>query len=553
MAIEQQMNMLARGGLDDDGMSRDPVSGNTIPAGSMANEVRDDVDAKLSDGEYVVPANVVRFFGVKFFEDLRTQAMQGLGTMEANGRIGGEPMPSDMPMQDQMAGSPEELSEQDMAMLQNIMNEGGDVRGYAHGGYHDPVNDPQPIPQSFPSSVYPLTQYATPGASTVLSNLNPNLPPSAITATPDNLPLETNNPEFRFVTMVNPANGNIQVVQFKGDVPVDANAYNQLINSGFFVQGSPELAAYNQQQNEDNIESDRQMGGDKPKSIEDLLQSTVYGSINLGPSANILGSVIDKAFPTTSNQEIIDYIIKNGEFPPSGRGLRDETQPRMGNGEYPFQYHTEGPLAGTIKRDNSSPRNVAKEQVAYLKEAMRLQKQNTKKGKINYKAYRASLIKNNLLIKSGLTTKAVSYKDWYKDWDGKTKSKSTATVDGGGGPSSVITPTYGDVTTPKAVAASEAAGKAFTTSAEAKSKAGFMNEGNDNNNNNDNDNRPVGSTGTSAVEANVSGPTGENVSDQDKEVKDIKDYGYREDAGFGLMNKGGLLKKPTKKKKTKKY
>jgi len=310
MAIEQQMNMLARGGLDDDGMSRDPVSGNTIPAGSMANEVRDDVDAKLSDGEYVVPANVVRFFGVKFFEDLRTQAMQGLGTMEANGRIGGEPMPSDMPMQDQMAGSPEELSEQDMAMLQNIMNEGGDVRGYAHGGYHDPVNDPQPIPQSFPSSVYPLTQYATPGASTVLSNLNPNLPPSAITATPDDLPLETNNPEFRFVTMVNPVNGNIQVVQFKGDVPVDANAYNQLINSGFYVQGSPELAAYNQKIEQDNRESDRPPERDsagrlvtrpspKGASISELAQliseSSKGGGSILGSIPSLMGAVQGKA------------------------------------------------------------------------------------------------------------------------------------------------------------------------------------------------------------------------------------------------------------------
>ena len=81
MAIEQQMEMFnanPRGGLDDDGLKRDPVSGNEIPPGSMANEVRDDVEARLSDGEYVVPANVVRFFGVKFFEDLRTQAMQRL-------------------------------------------------------------------------------------------------------------------------------------------------------------------------------------------------------------------------------------------------------------------------------------------------------------------------------------------------------------------------------------------------------------------------------------------------------------------------------------------
>ena len=45
----------------------DPVSGNDVPPGSLPVEVRDDIDAKLSEGEYVVPADVVRFFGVKLF------------------------------------------------------------------------------------------------------------------------------------------------------------------------------------------------------------------------------------------------------------------------------------------------------------------------------------------------------------------------------------------------------------------------------------------------------------------------------------------------------
>ena len=81
------------GGLRDDGMKRDPVSGNDIPSGSLAEEVRDDIPAMLSDGEYVVPADVVRFFGVKFFEDLRMQAKMGLQQMEKSGRIGGEPIP----------------------------------------------------------------------------------------------------------------------------------------------------------------------------------------------------------------------------------------------------------------------------------------------------------------------------------------------------------------------------------------------------------------------------------------------------------------------------
>ena len=73
--MEQQMEMafMQEGGLRDDGMDRDPVSGNDVPSGSLAEEVRDDIPAQLSEGEYVVPADVVRFFGIKFFEDLRSK------------------------------------------------------------------------------------------------------------------------------------------------------------------------------------------------------------------------------------------------------------------------------------------------------------------------------------------------------------------------------------------------------------------------------------------------------------------------------------------------
>jgi len=91
--LEEQMELFAdEGGLKDDGMNKDPISGNEVPSGSLAEEVRDDIPAQLSEGEYVVPADVVRFFGVKFFEDLRMQAKQGLAQMEKDGRIGGEPV-----------------------------------------------------------------------------------------------------------------------------------------------------------------------------------------------------------------------------------------------------------------------------------------------------------------------------------------------------------------------------------------------------------------------------------------------------------------------------
>ena len=86
---DQTVQAFALGGLAED---VDPVSGNEVPVGSMPEEVRDDIPAQLSEGEYVVPADVVRFFGVKFFEDIRAEAKQGFAQMESNGRVGGEPM-----------------------------------------------------------------------------------------------------------------------------------------------------------------------------------------------------------------------------------------------------------------------------------------------------------------------------------------------------------------------------------------------------------------------------------------------------------------------------
>jgi hypothetical protein len=69
MKDQMEMAFMQEGGLKDDGMDIDPVSGNEVPPGSMAREVRDDIPAQLSEGEYVVPADVVQYYGVKFFEE----------------------------------------------------------------------------------------------------------------------------------------------------------------------------------------------------------------------------------------------------------------------------------------------------------------------------------------------------------------------------------------------------------------------------------------------------------------------------------------------------
>jgi len=98
----------------------DPVSGNEVPPGSLPEEVRDDIPAQLSEGEYVVPADVLRFYGMKFFEDLRENAKMELARMDAEGRIGGQPVPA----------NDNDLTPEEMAELDAI---GAAVGGFITG------------------------------------------------------------------------------------------------------------------------------------------------------------------------------------------------------------------------------------------------------------------------------------------------------------------------------------------------------------------------------------------------------------------------------------
>jgi SAM-dependent methyltransferase len=59
----------------------DPESGNEVPLGSSAKNVRDDLDAVLSDGEYVLPADVVKWHGLKHIQGMHVEAEMGLMSM----------------------------------------------------------------------------------------------------------------------------------------------------------------------------------------------------------------------------------------------------------------------------------------------------------------------------------------------------------------------------------------------------------------------------------------------------------------------------------------
>tara|TARA_R110001592_G_scaffold285171_1_gene553517 strand:- start:1104 stop:2114 length:1011 start_codon:yes stop_codon:yes gene_type:complete len=74
-------------GMMDGLMGYDGVSGNPIPLGSSAENVRDDIDAKLSTDEYVLPAHVVKWHGLKHIQMMQSEAEMGLMSMEMDGLI----------------------------------------------------------------------------------------------------------------------------------------------------------------------------------------------------------------------------------------------------------------------------------------------------------------------------------------------------------------------------------------------------------------------------------------------------------------------------------
>ena len=232
----------------------DPVSGNEVPPGSLPEEVRDDIPAQLSEGEYVVPADVLRFYGMKFFEDLRETAKIELARMDAEGRIGGEPVepmqqddltPEEMAEIEKMTMAvggfstqqPTQSTQPDPYQQQQMMyrqgapvamgNAGYDGGGQVRGYNSSSVVTPPPPPVAPPPPVTPVpanTQaqldFSQFGAGFSFSpQAQDNLEQISQAAYPE--------PEFTPVTMYGPNNGK-PVVEAK-----TLEQYNKLLAEGY--------------------------------------------------------------------------------------------------------------------------------------------------------------------------------------------------------------------------------------------------------------------------------------------------------------------------------
>jgi len=130
--MNRQMDMFREGGLNQEGGMVDAESGNKVPVGSTRKEVRDDISAKLSEGEFVMPADVVRYHGLDKMMALRDEAKMGLRKMDAMGQMGNSEestLPEEMPF--------------GMADLIVVAEDGKEVE-MAEGGYVTMANGGDP-------------------------------------------------------------------------------------------------------------------------------------------------------------------------------------------------------------------------------------------------------------------------------------------------------------------------------------------------------------------------------------------------------------------------
>jgi hypothetical protein len=315
MDKDKQMAFLfEEGGMADDGLDRDPVSGNEVPSGSMSEEVRDDIPAQLSEGEYVVPADVVRYYGVKFFEDLREDAKEGLTGMEEEGRIGGEPIDYEEDDTD--------LSEEEMAELESIM-------GMAVGGYVEPT---QQVMGSIPAEqqmtlafqeggdVPPASQVPVdfsgfgPGFSFMGDNPGQNLPTV---------------PTSRNVTLYGPNGEVVSLI-----LPSQQSDYDNYISQGYSETPSavPTTPVVEEQQQDDNGSEmtpqeyqrslDRSFTGSSTFSRDDIagIQSDPFAFINTELSRSTTGARVGGAIAGLIGGPLIGGgIAVAGELEPIAR------------------------------------------------------------------------------------------------------------------------------------------------------------------------------------------------------------------------------------------
>ena len=229
-AMKQQMEMFEDGGLKDEGGMTDEVSGNDVPSGSTREEVRDDIPAQLSEGEFVFPADVVRFLGLEKLMQMRQKAKMGLQKMEDMGQMGNSDeatMPDDMPF---------DLN--DLDMQEDVDNE-EDVEYNKGGVVKAAVGAFMNKPYNYDEQINPVTGLK-------VNSVEPYMPARNILGASDPSKLvggvpvaEADSEMFEQRRYVNEATGQVRSVSFNKATGQTSTNIKQLLDQGFIRKDEP--------------------------------------------------------------------------------------------------------------------------------------------------------------------------------------------------------------------------------------------------------------------------------------------------------------------------
>jgi hypothetical protein len=262
---EEQMELFNEGGLKDEGGEVDPESGNDVPIGSTKEEVRDDIPAMLSEGEFVFPADVVRYVGLENLMRIRQDAKMGLKKMEAMGQMGNSEeatIPDDMPFDmtdliivaEDKEDDPKEMAQGGVIKAQQGTYATGQtgIAGTTPSVFDEnktqtdvavPASSIAPTPIAPPSGGYrPLFLDQTPPPPPVTT---PDTPP-VVTPEDDAPFIETVDQIYETVEYINPETGERIMISFYNGKPID------VIPEGFI----PYAEYLRQQQEEQDTPTD---------------------------------------------------------------------------------------------------------------------------------------------------------------------------------------------------------------------------------------------------------------------------------------------------------
>jgi len=336
--MDKEMEMFDKeGGLYDEGGEVDKESGNDVPIGSTKEEVRDDIPAMLSEGEFVLPADVVRYHGLEKIMQLRQEAKMGLKKMEAMGQMGNSEeatMPDDLPfsMDDLLVVVTGEEEEPEKK------NEGGVI--HAQQGVFVSPNQPQSNTgiMGYQESMYanqPVTgQPVTPPFMPIVSPPSPvpTPPPVGGYTAPTVFAEQVDRPEFvpdvsdqyKPVKYINPTSGDTMMInEYLGNpvsaVPAGFVRYDEYIAGGGkdpsedAVTGSTTGTGVETAQVGGSSDDERKAG---QKLLEDLKTNKERKRIE---DYNNLLSATDKS--DAHKENLIDAWLDNKEGMAIGAGM----------------------------------------------------------------------------------------------------------------------------------------------------------------------------------------------------------------------------------------